>query len=86
LLICMDSIQPEGRKMEISESPDGDMTQTFYKAKNEITVAPWVFKNETFKVFYEYKILEQLKFSSIKEFNKVCNATSVQREEFIFSK
>jgi len=86
LLICMDKIQSEGRKMEVSKSPDGDMNQTFYKAGNEITVEPWVFRNNTFKVFYEYKILEQLKFNSIEEFNKICNATSVQREEFIFSK
>jgi len=39
LLICMDKIQPKGRKMEISQSPDGDMNQTFYKANKEITVA-----------------------------------------------
>ncbi len=86
LLICMDRIQPEGRKMEISESPDGDMNQTFYKADNKITVEPWVFKNDTFKVFYEYKIVEQLKFDSIEDFNKVCKETKVERQEFIFSR
>jgi hypothetical protein len=72
--------------MEISKSPDGEMNQTFYKGKNEITVTPWVFKNNTFKVFYEYKIVEQLKFNSIEEFNEVCKKTPVQREEFIFIK
>ncbi len=86
LLICMDKIQPKGRKMEISQSPDGDMNQTFYKANKEITVEPWVFKNTTFQVFYEYRILEQLKFNSIKEFDEVCRNTPVQRQEFIFSK
>lgn len=86
LLICMDKIQPEGRKMEISQSPDGDMNQTFYKPNNDIAVEPWVFKNDTFKVFYEYKILEQLRFDSIEEFNEVCKNTLVQREEFAFSK
>jgi len=86
LLICMNKIQPKGRKMEISQSPDGDMNQTFYKANNEITVEPWVFKNDRFKVFYEYKILEQLKFNSIEEFNEVCKNTHVQRKEFTFSK
>ena len=86
LLICMNQIQPEGRKMEISESPDGDMNQTFYKAENTIAVEPWVFKNDNFKVFYEYKIIEQLKFNSIEEFNLVCSKTKVQREEFTFSK
>ncbi len=86
LLICMDKIQPEGRKMEISKSPDGDMNQTFYKSNGDISVEPWVFRNDKFKVFYEYRILEQLKFKSIEEFNAVCKATAVQREEFIFSK
>jgi hypothetical protein len=86
LLICMDKIQSGGRKIEVSKSPDGDMNQAFYKANKEITVEPWVFKNDTFKVFYEYKVIEQLKFSSIEEFNKVCKDTTVQREEFVFSK
>ncbi len=86
LLICMDKIQPEGRKMEISESPDGDMNQTYYKDEKVITVEPWVFKNDTFKVFYEYKIVEQLKFNSIREFNEIYKKTPVQREDFVFSK
>ena len=86
LLICMDKIQPEGRKMEVSECPDGNMNQTYYKPNKDITVEPWVFKNDSFKVFYEYKILEQLKFDSVEEFNKVCKNTPVQREEFTFSK
>jgi hypothetical protein len=82
----MDKIQADGRKIEISKSPDGERNQTFYKANNEICVEPWVFKNDTFKVFYEYKILDQLKFNDIEEFNKACKTTPVQREEFIFSK
>jgi hypothetical protein len=86
LLICMNKIQPEGRKMEVSESPDGDMSQTFYKADKEITVEPWVFKNNTFKVFYEYKIVEQLQFKSVEEFNEVCKKVEVHRQEFVFCK
>ncbi|MEM8521570.1 DUF3891 family protein [Flavobacterium sp. PL12] len=86
LLICMDKIQPEGRKMEISQGPDGNMNQTFYKAENIITVVPWVFKRDSFKVFYEYKIIEQLHFKSVEEFNEVCKNTAVQRQEFKFSK
>lgn len=86
LLICMDKIQTDGRKMEVSESPDGVMSQTFYKPNHEITVEPWPFKINSFKVFYEYKILEQLKFDTVEEFNKVCKTTRVQRQEFTFSK
>ena len=86
LLICMDKIQLQGRKMEISKSPDGDMNQTYYKDDKVITVEPWVFKNDSFPVFYEYKIVEQLEFNSVQEFNKICENTPVQREDFIISK
>jgi hypothetical protein len=86
LLICMDKIQPQERKMEVSQSPDGDMTQTFYTPTDDISVEPWCFKNDKFTVFYEYKILEQLKFNSIKEFDTVCKSTPVQRQQFTFSK
>ncbi len=86
LLICMDKIQPEGRKMEISESPEGVINRTFYKDEKVISVEPWVFRNDTFKVFYEYKIIEQLKFDSIEEFNEIYTNMPVQREEFVFKK
>ena len=86
LLICMDKIQPEGRKMEISENPDGVINQVFYKKDNMITVTPWPFKQDSFTVFYEYKIIEQLKFNSIEEFDKICNATIAQRQEFVLVK
>ena len=86
LLLTMDKIQLEGRKMEISLSPDGDMNQAFYKEENVISVTPWVFKQDSFKVFYEYKIVEQLQFDSVEEFNAVCEKTPVQRQEFLISK
>lgn len=86
LLICMDKIQPEGRKMEISESPDGVMNEVFCKPTGEMTVEPWPFKQDSFKIFYEYKVLEQLKFKSIEELDKVSKKAKVQRKEFTLCK
>jgi Protein of unknown function (DUF3891) len=86
LLICMDKIQPEGRKMEISESPDGVINQVFYKDENVITVTPWPFKQNRFTVFYEYKIIQQLKFTSIEQFDQVCKTTVPKRQEFVLVK
>lgn len=86
LLICLDKIQPQGRKMEVSESPEGDLSQAFYKDENIISVEPWVFKESSFKVFYEYKIVEQLKFDSVEEFDEIYNKATLQTREFIFSK
>ena len=86
LLICMDKIQPEGRKMEISENPYGVINQVFYNEDNVIRVSPWPFKQDCFIVFYEYKIIEQLKFTSVEQFDKICNTTISQRQEFVISK
>jgi Protein of unknown function (DUF3891) len=86
LLICMDKIQPEGRKMDISENPDGVINQVFYKEDNVIAVIPWPFKLESFTIFYEYKIIEQLKFTSVEEFDKICKITVPQRQEFVLVK
>ena len=86
LLICLDKIQSEGRKMEISKSPDGDMNTVQYKPNKDICVKPWPFKSTSFNVFYEYKILEQLQFKSIENFNEVCKAAKVQQAVFTFSK
>ena len=86
LLICMDKIQSEGRKMEISESPNGVINEVFYIADNVITVTPWPFKLDRFTVFYEYKIIEQLKFTSIEEFDQICKNTVSKRQEFVLVK
>ncbi|KVV16306.1 hypothetical protein AP058_00136 [Flavobacterium sp. TAB 87] len=47
------------------------MNQVFYKTEKEISVQTWVFKEARFKVFYEYKIIEQLQFRSIQEFDDI---------------
>ena len=85
LLICFDKIQHQGKKMEISKSPDGDMNTVYYKTNKDICVEPWPFKIPSFKVFYEYKILEQLHFKSIEEFNAVYQAAKVEQKVFTLS-
>ena len=85
LLICLDKIQIGGRKMEISKSPDGVMNTVHCKPNKEICVEPWPFKSKSFKVFYEYKIIEQLQFKSIEEFNDVYQKAKVQQETYILS-
>ena len=86
LLICLDKIQHNGRKMEISKSPDGDMNTVHYKPNKDICVEPWPFRSPSFKVFYEYKILEQLQFNSIEVFNEACKAAKVEQAVFTLLK
>ena len=86
LLICLDKIQHEGRKMEISKNPHDIMNTVHHKPNKEICVEPWPFKSKSFNVFYEYKIIEQLKFKSIDEFNSVYKMAKVLQDSFTLSK
>jgi Protein of unknown function (DUF3891) len=86
LLICLDKIQHVGRKMEISKSPDGDMNTVHYKPNKDICVEPWPFRSPSFKVFYEYKILEQLQFNSIEAFDVAFKAAKVEQAVFTLLK
>lgn len=86
LLICLDKIQTEGRKMEIAQGPDGAINMIYYKPNKHICIEPWPFKPTTFTIFYEYKIVEQLQFKSIENFNEVCKAAKLQQAVFTFSK
>ena len=86
LLICLDKIQHEGKKMDISRSPDEIMNTVHYKPNKEICVEPWPFKSKSFKVFYEYKIIKQLKFKSIEEFNDVYKKAKIKQDTYTLSK
>lgn len=86
LLICLDKIQPQGRRMEISKGPDGDMNTVHYKPNKDICVEPWPFRSHSFKVFYEFKIIEQLQFNSIEDFNEACKAAKVEQAVFTLIK
>lgn len=82
LLICLDKIQHRGRKMEISKSLSGNMNTVCYNTNKDICVEPWPFSIPSFKVFYEYKILEQLQFNTIEDFNEACKAAKVEQAVF----
>ena len=86
LLICLNKIQPGGKKMEISQSPDGIINTVHYKPNKEICVEPWPFKSQSFKVFYEYKIIKQLQFKSIEEFNDVYKTAKIKQDTYTLSK
>lgn len=86
LLFCLDKFQSQGRKMEISKSPDGDMNTVHRKPNEELCVEPWPFKINSFQVFYEYKVVEQLQFKSVEEFNEIWKSAKIERETFTVSK
>jgi hypothetical protein len=76
LLICQGLIQPEGRKIEISNGPDG--TNYEMAADGEaLKVSPWPFEPDYFLLTYESRTISQLSFKSTKEFRSALKKTTV---------
>ncbi len=67
LLLCMDKIQPEQRRMDISTGPDGTMYQIWQDEKDQLRVEPWPFEPTSFTVEVEYRELNQLQFKNVDE-------------------
>lgn len=76
LLICQSLVPPEGRRMEISNGPDGTSYSLFQKDE-KIIVEPWPFSSDQFELVYETRTIKQLKFSSDEQFRKILKACPI---------
>ena len=76
LLICQGLVQPEHRKIEISNGPDG----TAYEMRasgDGLKVFPWPFELNSILISYESRTIAQLSFKSVAEFRKALELTKV---------
>jgi hypothetical protein len=86
LLLCMDQVQPEQRKMDISRGPDGTMYQLWQDKKDNLHVEPWPFEADTFEVGIEYRELAQLKFKDALELDEGLRGATVKAKNWTFLK
>jgi hypothetical protein len=77
LLICQGMVQPEQRRMEISNGPDGSFYELFSDESGALIVESWPFEVSEFKVSYESRLLEQLVFKNEAAFRKALRESSV---------
>jgi len=70
LLLCQDLVQPEKRKLEISTGPNKKPYFVLQAGDQKLTVTPWPFETERFVVHFEWRLMDQLQFTSSAEFRK----------------
>jgi hypothetical protein len=68
LLICQGMVQPEQRKIEISNGPDGVAYELCSDKDGGLLVESWPFELEAFKVNYESRLVDQLVFENVEAF------------------
>lgn len=84
LLLCMDKIQPEQRRMDISTGPDGTMYQIWQDEKERLRVEPWPFEPDTFTVEVEYRELHQLQFKNTDELDESLGQADIKARKWDF--
>lgn len=80
LLLCKEDLQPENRQLEISTGPDGRAYALVQLDEQSITINPWPFRDDTFDVSFEKRVIPQLQFSSSEEFRKAFLAATVEEK------
>jgi hypothetical protein len=81
LLICQNLVQPEGRRIEISNGPDGRKYMLSAVDDGCLTVEDWPFETDEFSVWYESRTLAQLSFKNPEEFKKALALAKVNHLE-----
>lgn len=85
LLICQGLVQPENRKIEISNGPDGKSYEMHHQAEG-ITVEPWPFEINSFYITYESRLLPELSYRDTSHFRKAIHSVEAKTERLKISK
>ena len=86
LLLCTEDLQPENRRLEISTGPDGKSYSLVQLDENTLTISPWPFRDDTFRVCFEKRVIPQLQFSSSGEFREAFVAAKVEEKVWMVKK
>ncbi len=68
LLLCQNLLQPENRNLEISRGPDKKKYYLTQTREQTITISPWPFEINKFKINFEWRLIKKLQFKSSDEF------------------
>lgn len=87
LILCMNQLPPDERRLEISLGPDGKhyfISQR--QADQTLSVDPWPFEAKQFTVHVEVYAVKQLHFKNDNELYKAINDTPVEQRTWTFCK
>lgn len=84
LILCMDQIPPEARRLEVSVGPDGVSYFIHQRPDGSLSLDPWPFDQPTVNVHVETFQLSQLAFQSDKELYNTIQDAPLAIKEWAF--
>lgn len=86
LILCQNEIPELGRELEINRSVDG--SRFFIKELDDgcLTVRPWVFESDHFKISVDTRLVKEIKFKDENNFTKALSIAPIIIKKWKFSK
>ena len=84
LILCLNQLPPEGRRLEISKGPDGTSHFVFQRPDGSLGVDPWPYEPAQFSVDLEYYCLGQLSFGDDHELYNALQKAPAQVSQWTF--
>ena len=86
LVLCLNQIPPESRRLEVSLGPDGSSYFIFQRDDESLGLDPWPFDKDEFSVHVEAFKLVQLVFKDDKELYNAMQNAEIEIREWTFRK
>lgn len=84
LILCMDQVPPESRRLEVSLGPDGVPYFILQRPDQSLTIEPWPFDLPSFEVHVETFLLDKLSFKNDKQLHAALQEAPVEVKEWLF--
>jgi hypothetical protein len=84
LVLCLDQVPPEGRRLEVSKGPDGLSYTIFEQPDGTLGMEPWPFDEPKFSVHVETFQLNKLVFDDDEELYNAIQDAPVALREWVF--
>lgn len=85
LILCLNQVPPESRRLEISLGPDKVSHYIFGRKNGTLGVDPWPFNASSFSVHVETFIINQLTFSNDPELYSALHSAPIKVKEWQFA-
>jgi hypothetical protein len=86
LILCLNQIPPESRRLEISQGPDKVAYFILQRSDGSVLVDPWPFDTAEFAVHVEAAELTQVVFADDAELYRAIQQAPIERKEWLFRK
>lgn len=86
LILCKQELPADERRLEVFRDPADQPCYIWQRNDGSLGVDPWPFNTTNFKVWAEYRQLQQLSFGSDQELAAALMAAKIQEREWVFRK